>query len=452
MLARAGTAERQPAFHDAPVHVPGALQPLRVGRVIQDHLVEIAVADMADDAGRMAERLRFLLRADECFRQARDRHADIGGQRLPAGLAGDTRPVAVMPRLPQLRPLRRIGRPLETTRAMAGGDRLHHLGLFLHAGGAAVEFQEQRGLRRIALELRIGDGGGHHVVVQQLDPRDGDAHLHHLDHRLHRALQRVELHHGDGGCFRDAMQAQPHPGDDAERAFAADKQPRQVVAIRGFSRAAAGFDHAAIGEHDLKAQHILPDRAVADGIGAGGAGGDHAAERAMAARVHGEEHALVAQMLIQLLAGHAGFDQAVHILGVDLQDAGHAREIEADPLPYRVHMPFEGGARAERHHRHVMAVAEGEKLRDLLRRLHEGDGVGQGGGGAVLAAAVLLAHRRVGGQALPEQAARSGDDRIHRAGADRVHARLLTWPIELRCFGAHVTGVRVAGLVAAACH
>ena len=52
-------------------------------------------------------------------------------------------------------------------------------------------------------------------------------------------------------------------------------------------------------------KHVVADGAVAHGVGAAGARGAHATDGALAARVDGEEQALVAQMGVQLLPGDA---------------------------------------------------------------------------------------------------------------------------------------------------
>ena len=51
----------------------------------------------------------------------------------------------------------------------------------------------------------------------------------------------------------NAVQPQRQLGDDAERAFRADDQPRQIVAGRGFSRAARGGHHLAVGSTTFSA-------------------------------------------------------------------------------------------------------------------------------------------------------------------------------------------------------
>ena len=197
--------------------------------------------------------------------------------------------------------------------------------------------------------------------------------------RLDRRLQVGELADGGRHRLRDAVQAEADLGDDAERALGADHQPGQVVAVGGLAGAAAGVDDAAIGEDHLEAQHVLADGAVADGVGAGGAGRAHAADGAVAAGVDREEHALVAQVVVELLAGDAGLDQAVHVLGVDLEDrwsCGRGRG--RCPARTGLTWPSSDGAGAEGDDGDAMLVAERQDAADLLGRLHEGDGVGQG--------------------------------------------------------------------------
>ncbi len=209
--------------------------------------------------------------------------------------------------------------------------------------------------------------------------------LHHRDHRLHRISERRELAAGGGDRLRNAVQPELDFGDDAERALRADEEAGEVVAGRGFAHPAAGADHPPVGERDGEAEHVVADGAVADRVGAGGAGRAHAADRALAAGIDREEQALVAQMLVQELAGDAGLDAAIHVGLVDLEDPGHARKVEADAAAHRRDMALERGAGAERHHRHAGRVAEGEQPRGFLGVLDEGDGVGQGARLRVLA-------------------------------------------------------------------
>ena len=123
---------------------------------------------------------------------------------------------------------------------------------------------------------------------------------------------------------------QRHLGDDAERAFRADEQPREVVAGRRFLGAARGRDQLAVGEHHFERQHVVLHGAVAHRVGAGAARRRHAAERGVGAGIDREEQALVAQMLVELLARDAGLDHAVEVLGMDGEHPVHVAEVDRD--------------------------------------------------------------------------------------------------------------------------
>ena len=119
-------------------------------------------------------------------------------------------------------------------------------------------------------------------------------------------------------------------------------------------------------------------------------------------------------------AGDAGLDAAVHVGRVDLEDAGHAREVEADAATDRGDVAFERRAGAEGDDGDAVLVAESEDAGGLLAALDERDGVGQDGGLHVLAVAVLLAQRVVGGNPLAEEVAGLGDDGVDLSGHRRV--------------------------------
>ena len=70
--------------------------------------------------------------------------------------------------------------------------------------------------------------------------------------------------------------------------------------------------------------------------------------RGVGARIDREEQALVAQMLVELLAGDARLDHAVEILGMDRDDAVHPAGVDRDAAERRVDMALERGAGAER--------------------------------------------------------------------------------------------------------
>ena len=76
---------------------------------------------------------------------------------------------------------------------MVCGDRLHRFRLLAHAGIGAVKFEEQRRLRLVLVEFRVTNARVHLHIVQELDPRDGNADLHRDDDRIDRALEIGEL-------------------------------------------------------------------------------------------------------------------------------------------------------------------------------------------------------------------------------------------------------------------
>ena len=134
---------------------------------------------------------------------------------------------------------------------------------------------------------------------------------------------RIEGAHRGGHGFGNAVKAQRDFGDDAERAFGADEQARQVIAGRGFARAARGADDAAVGEHHRQRKHVLAHGAVAHRVGAGRARRGHAAEGGVGARIDREEQALVADEGVQFLARHARLHGDVEVFRADAQDLVH---------------------------------------------------------------------------------------------------------------------------------
>ena len=89
--------------------------------------MEVAVADVADQADRERRALVVLLGLHHAFGQARDRDADVGRPRGRAGAQRDRGVHRVMARLPQLRAILEVGRELKAAAAVLGGERLYRL-------------------------------------------------------------------------------------------------------------------------------------------------------------------------------------------------------------------------------------------------------------------------------------------------------------------------------------
>ena len=116
-------------------------------------------------------------------------------------------------------------------------------------------------------------------------------------------------------------------------------------------------------------QHVVLHRAVAHRVGAGGAGRRHAADRGVGAGIDREEQAAVAQMRVERLAGDAGLDHAIEVLGVDGEHAVHAREIDANAAVQRIDVAFQRRAGAEADDRRVVPRRRSSPLRSTSSRL-----------------------------------------------------------------------------------
>jgi len=107
-------------------------------------------------------------------------------------------------------------------------------------------------------------------------------------------------------------------------------------------------------------------------------------------------------MLIQRLAGDAGLDHAVEIVGVDFQHLVHVVQVDADAAGGGVDLALQRGAGAECDHGHAELSADPHHILDIggflrhdnrIRRLRRQPGGGMG---------VLFAHRLRGDQPVAE--------------------------------------------------
>ena len=85
----------------------------------------------------------------------------------------------------------------------------------------------------------------------------------------------------------------------------------------------------------------------------------------------GKNSPLVAQVLVQLLAGHARLDDAVEVLLMHRDDPLHQARVDGDAAERRVDMALERRAGPERDDRDPMVRAQAHDLGDFLCRLAE---------------------------------------------------------------------------------
>ena len=181
-----------------------------------------------------------------------------------------------------------------------------------------------------------------------------------------------------------------------------------------FLRPRAGAHERSVRGDDAERQDELLHRAVAHRVGARGAGRGHAAERGVGARIDREEQAAVAQMLVELLAGDAGLDDAVEILGVDRDNRVHARAVEREAAMRRVDMAFQRRAHPEGRDRRVVPGAEFHRVDHVVSGFGEHDRVRR----LVLEPGQRVpmrgADRRGGGEAIAEAGGELGVERLDR--------------------------------------
>ena len=123
-----------------------------------------------------------------------------------------------------------------------------------------------------------------------------------------------------------------------------------------------------------------------------------------------KEQPLVAQVLVQLVARHAGLARGSPCRP-GLTSMMRVMRDRSSVMPPRtgVTWPFQRGAGAPGHHRHVLGVAEREQPRGLVGCLDERDRVGQDRRLGVLTMRVVLAQRGVGGDAVAQEVAGGRD-------------------------------------------
>ena len=296
-----------------------------------------------------------------------------------------------MPGIPQPGALFGLLGPGKVRPALVGGQLLYQLHLLGHAGRAAMELEEQR-VAFAQVHLAVGVDGADGGRVKEFAARQRHAQLDGLDDDIDGLLGRREVDHRGRYRLGQRMQAQRDFGDDAQRALGPHKEAGQVIAGRGLAGVRAGMHHLPFGRHHGQRQHVLAHGAVAHGVGARGTGGRHAADGGIRARIDGEEEPGVMQLLIELLAGHAGLHCHQQVFGGHRHDAVHPRHVQRDAASDGQQLPFDGRACPPGHDRTVMRATELHQIHHVLGALGKHHPFGQGQRVDGFIAAVVLAH------------------------------------------------------------
>ena len=237
VFAGAGAVHGERALDQTLEKILRALDLVGVVEVDQQQHMEIAVADMADDRREQPARrgVALISPTHSASREIGTHTSD--DKRLSARAQPLRRPIGVVPRLPQPGAVLGARRPIERPAAELFGDLAEALRLLGDAGFGAVKLQKQH--RRFRQrEFRIEIAGAHLQRIEQFDARHRDAGLDGEDGGVARRLDRGERADARRDRLGNAGEPQRQFGDDAERAFRADHQPRQVVAGGGFLGAA----------------------------------------------------------------------------------------------------------------------------------------------------------------------------------------------------------------------
>ena len=269
--------------------------------------------DRTGNSGRGDVSRRFL----DCFGQSGNGHADIGRDRVGVGVQGFGGVVSIMAHGPKFRArLCGLGE-IDRAAAVIGNNVAKGRDLFAHGPVCPLKFNQQmRQLWQICATPRVE--GPNIRPIHKFNPRHRQAHLDGLDNRAHGG-PHIRKSTGRGhDRFRLPLQPQGQFGDQAQCPFGPHKQGRQVIAGRGFGRAAARADNASIGQHHFQPQHIGPHGPVAHCCCAACAGGRHPAKRRICTGIDRKEQSCGAQFSVQRFSRHTGLDDGDHVLGCDL--------------------------------------------------------------------------------------------------------------------------------------
>ena len=367
VLARAGAAARE-RVDDQPLdELVGERQ---LGRIVGVELqadVEVAVAGMAEDGRLEAEALHLGAGERDRAGQLGDGDARVRGALVPPRRGCGHRVGRVVPGRPELGSAGRIALVDDLGRSLRLGQLAHERQVGLDRGLGARRLDEQAralGVVRAAVGVDRRERRG----VEQLEPRHGRAGR---DDRGGRSAGRLDRREGDAlrdDVLRDPVEADAHLGDHRERPLRPDEQARQVVAGGRLPRPAARPDDRPVGEHGLEREHVGAHLPVADRRRPGRVRRRHAAERRVGAGIDGEEEPVLARRALERRPRHARLHRRAEILGGDLDDPVHPREIEADPAPGRDHVALEARAGSERRHGHAPLARDRQDARDVLRR------------------------------------------------------------------------------------
>jgi hypothetical protein len=282
-----------------------------------------------------------------------------------------------LPGPPEALALLGVARHLGSRRAGLGREAAHPLGLQRHRLGWTVELDQQHGAR-IHRQAGGVDAGLDGLDGAPVDDLERGRHQPAADDRRHRATRGDHVREdGQQRLDRLGQRREPHRhlGHHAERALAADHGADQVVA-RAAGRAAEPGD-AAVGQHQLQAEHVVRGGAVLERVGSARVLGHVAADRAgrLARGIRRVEETEGSGHLRELRVHDPRLHHGEAVRGIEGKDAVHARALDHHAALGRHRAAGEARASAARHEGDAGVAARphhGRHLRGLARQHHRG--------------------------------------------------------------------------------
>ena len=214
-------------------------------------------------------------------------------------------------------------------------------------------------------------------------------------------------------------------GDDAERAFAADKELADVVAGGVFVQRGEVGEQAAVGQHHFQPEHQIARGAVAHHVQPAGIAGDVAADLAgaFAGQAKWKQPPGLGRGFLHVLQNRARFRGDGVVGQADAADAGEPREVEQNAAVWHSRAT-QAGVAALRGNRYTVF---GTPAHQLLHIFHA---IGHHGCGSLANVAAAPVGEQRGGVGNDFAFAEQGAQGLRNMGG--VHLRLperLEWTV-----------------------
>ena len=239
----------------------------------------------------------------------------------------------------------------------------------------AVGFHQQHSLavgRQADVRVVLDAARGH--AIEELQRARDDARRDDRRDGFRRVLDRVVQREHRPARRRPRHELEQHFGDDAERAFRANKQILERVSGDVLHARAAQPRDSTVSEHDLESHHVVARHAVLQAAQAAGVLGDVAADRAdaLASRDQADKTGRVSPLPRRCACVMApGCARSVRLRGSTSRIAIHLRQAQDEAVLLGHAAAAQPGARAARDDRRATRGCQSHALGNLLGRPRE---------------------------------------------------------------------------------